>query len=345
MAVRHRRRVHAQALSSGDPTTTSSSTSSSGQIPWNLDRIDQRTNVLDNKYNPAGDGSNVDIYIIDTGVRDTHQDLRGRVFYAGFDAVDVLTGSNKSGTDCDGHGTHCAGIAAGSTYGVAKNASIYNLRALDCDGTGAVSGIVLGIDRIIQHHKLQRDSDGGGRPIVISQSLDIPDSASLNKAVEEATEVGVVCVGAAGNQATYSCLYSPAGATAGIAVGATDRDDHMATSTNFGECTTIMAPGEAIMSTSYACDTCTVTYSGTSMAAPHVAGYAAILLGLEPGLTPAQVKERMLEQSTKDCVVMSSAAAAQNRAGLHRTPNRLLYVESRSSATAADTGGEASGAT
>lgn len=292
--------------------------------PWNLDRLDQRTQALDNQYDPSGDGNNVDIYIIDTGVRGTHEELRGRVQYAGFDAVDELTGSHNNGEDCNGHGTHCAGTAAGKTFGVAKRANIYNLRALNCEGSGAVSGIVQGIDRIIAHHQ----EGGSGRPIVISQSLGVKKSASLNGAIRAATDAGIVCVGASGNQASYSCDYSPASATMGISVGATDQNDEVTIFTNTGECTTIMAPGTQITSSWRTCDTCTKTMSGTSMAAPHAAGYAAIVLSKNPQLTPAQVMEKMIEQSTKGEIVMSRIESMRS----HETPNRLLYVESKAAA-------------
>ena len=293
-------------------------------VPWNLDRLDQHSNHLDHSFSPDGDGKDVDIYIIDTGVRASHQELKDRVFYAGFDAVDHLTGTNNQGRDCNGHGTHCAGTAAGSTYGVAKKANIYNLRALNCEGTGAVSGIVMGIDKIVK----QKTEGGSGRPIVISQSLGVKKSPSLNGAVKKATEAGITCVGAAGNQGSYSCDYSPASATMGIAVGATDQSDDVTIFTNTGECTTIMAPGSHITSASHRCDTCTKTMSGTSMAAPHAAGYAAIVLSQHPNMTADKVKKRMIKQSTKGKVLMSSIASSK----AHTTPNRLLYVRSTTAA-------------
>lgn len=293
-------------------------------VPWNLDRIDQRSNQLNQEYNPDGDGSNVDIYIIDTGVMASHQEFEGRVRYAGFDAVDHLTGTHNEGTDCNGHGTHCAGTAAGKTYGVAKKANIYNLRALNCEGTGAVSGIVMGIDKIIQH----KQERGNGRPVVISQSLGVKKSTSLNRAIKEASNAGIVCVGAAGNQGSYSCNYSPASAMDGISVGAIDKNDEVTMFTNTGECTTIMAPGTQITSATIGCNSCTKTMSGTSMAAPHVAGYAAIVLSQNPSMSPAEIKAKMIGQSTKGKILMSVIAATR----VHTTPNRLLYVESLSAA-------------
>lgn len=300
--------------------------STESSIPWNLDRLDQHTNNLDRKYNPSGDGKDVDIYIIDTGVRASHQEFEGRVHYAGFDAVDFLTGSRNQGEDCNGHGTHCAGTAAGKTYGVAKKAHIYNLRALNCEGVGAVSGIVIGIDQIVQHVQERRS----GRPAVISQSLGVKKSITLNQAIVNAVEAGIVCVGAAGNQASYSCDYSPASAKVGIAVGATNQDDQVTIFTNTGECTDIMAPGMAIKSSTNDCDTCTMTLSGTSMAAPHVAGYAAILLSSNPQLTAFQAKEKIMGHATKGHVQMTAIASARAK----KTPNRLLYVANEENTTA-----------
>lgn len=304
----------------------------SDAVPWNLDRLDQHSKELDHSFDPEGDGSDVDIYIIDTGVRATHQELAGRVHYSGYDAVDDLTGSHNHGDDCNGHGTHCAGTAAGSTYGVAKKANIYNLRALNCEGTGAVSGIVTGIDKIVQ----QKAEGGTGRPMVISQSLGVKKSVSLNGAIQEATNAGITCVGAAGNQGSYSCDYSPASATMGIAVGATDQNDDVTIFTNTGECTTIMAPGTQITSGSNRCDTCTKTMSGTSMAAPHAAGYAAIVLSQNPRMSPAEVMAKMIAQSTKGSVVMSSIASTRG----HSTPNRLLYVQSVAAAKEEELGNQ-----
>ena len=296
-----------------------------GKVPWNLDRLDQHTNKLDGVYNPVGTGKNAKIYIIDTGVRATHQELAGRVHSAGFDAVDYLTGTHNNGEDCNGHGTHCAGTAAGKTYGVAKEAEIYNLRALNCQGSGAVSGIVMGIDKIIAHHKEDKD----GRPAVISQSLGVKKSESLNAAIQRAVEAGIPMVGAAGNQADYSCNYSPPSAKVGIAVGATDTSDEVTIFTNTGPCTDIMAPGYHITSASNECDTCTKTMSGTSMATPHVAGYAAILLGLTPQLNAVDLKKRMMKQATKDVVKLTAIASSRAK----ETPKRLLYV---ATATAQD---------
>ena len=298
--------------------------SGDNSVLWNLDRLDQRDNALDQSYDPAGDGSNVDIYILDSGMRLTHQDLEGRAQYMGYDAVDDLVGGHKQGLDdCDGHGTHCAGVAAGKKFGVAKNASIYNARVLECDGSGLVSGIVKAIEFIIKQNQEHE------RRAVISLSLDVKNSVSLDKAMEAAADSGIVGVGAAGNQAAYSCDYSPGRSSKSIAVGATNKEDEVTSFTNTGKCTTIMAPGARITSAWYDCDTCTKTISGTSMATPHVAGYAAIVLSQDSELTAEQVMQKMINESTKDAVKIMSGSVEE-------TPNRLLYVTSKASVAAGE---------
>ena len=289
----------------------------SSKIPWNLDRIDQHGPELDHHFKPEGDGHLASIYVIDTGIRYTHKQFEGRAHYAGFDAIDKLTGSNLKGSDCHGHGTHCAGTAAGKTYGVAKKANVYSVRALGCKGSGAVSGIVEGMDYIA---KKKATTHSG--PFIFSMSLGVRASHSLNAAVKRAMAQGIAAVGAAGNQGDDSCKYSPASARDGIAVGATDQSDKMVAFSNAGACTDVYAPGTEIKSASANCNTCTMTLSGTSMAAPHVAGYMAIILSLNPKMTAIQAKQMMIQQSTKDAVdlaVISSSLAS-------RTPNRLLYV-------------------
>lgn len=291
---------------------------SPNEVMWNLDRLDQRDDHLDGEYKPEGTGALASIYIIDTGVRYTHHEFEGRAKYAGFDVIDKLTGSNQRGEDCQGHGTHCAATAAGKTYGVAKKAHIYSLRALGCEGSGAVSGIIEGMDFIAKQVN-QKTHEG---PVVFSMSLGVRESYALNTAIQIVTDMGIIAVSAAGNQAGDACDYSPASARVGIAVGATDRHDDMVPFSNAGECTDIYAPGASIKSATSSCDTCTMTESGTSMAAPHVAGYMAVFLSFHPEMTAAQAKAHMIEQSTKDAVglaVISGSLAS-------RTPNRLLYV-------------------
>ena len=287
-------------------------------VAWNLDRLDSHDKKLDGKFEPEGTGEMASIYIIDTGVRYSHEEFEGRAHYAGFDAIDKLTGSKLEGKDCHGHGTHCAATAAGKTFGVAKKATIYSVRALGCSGSGAVSGIVEGMDYIAS----KVDSGENTGPVVFSMSLGVRMSESLNAAVQRATKKGIVAVGASGNQGGDSCNYSPASARVGIAVGATDKDDNAVAFSNAGECTDISAPGAEIKSAFGTCDTCTKSLSGTSMAAPHVAGYMAVLLSLNPHMTAEEAKSHMVERSTKGVVGLAAISSSL----AHRTPNRFLYV-------------------
>lgn len=289
-------------------------------VQWNLDRLDQHYNSLDGEYNPSGDGTGIDIYILDTGIRYDHTDFNGRVRYAGMDSIDELTGSNLKGKDCNGHGTHCAGVAGGRIYGVAKGADIYSLRVLGCSGKGAVSGIVMGIDFLIGKSKKESNR------IVMGLSLDLKMSRSLNMAVEIAVQNNIPTVVAAGNQGKDSCLYSPSSAPSSISVGATNLQDVAMPFSNSGKCVDLFAPGTEITSAGYSCSSCKTVKSGTSMSAPHVLGATAILLQEDNELTAAEVKQKLVEISSKGVVDLSKLPQdlAKN------TPNRLLYVHTKS---------------
>ena len=288
---------------------------------WNLDRLDQHANSLDGEYNPTGDGTGIDIYILDTGIRYDHTDFNDRAHYAGMDSIDELTGSKLKGKDCSGHGTHCAGIAAGRIHGVAKGANIYSLRVLDCSGKGAVSGIVMGIDFLIGKSKKENNRK------VMGLSLDLKKSRSLNMAVETAAKNNIPSVVAAGNQGEDSCKYSPSSAPSSISVGATNLQDSAMRFSNSGECVDLFAPGSPIRSAGYACSTCELTQSGTSMSAPHVLGAAAILLQEDVNLTAAEVKQKLIEKSSKGVVDLSKLPHYLAR----NTPNRLLYIATKTS--------------
>ena len=287
-------------------------------MPWNLDRLDQHRNNLDGVYNPEGDGKGVDIYIFDTGIRYSHHDFEGRAKYGGYDAIDMLTGSKRKGADCNSHGTHCAGTAAGKTYGVAKKASLYSIRVLGCTGTGAVSGILHGLEYLLQKNK--RETNPARK--VISMSLGVRRHVVFNNAVNTVAKSGIVVVAASGNQAKDSCGISPASAAGSIAVAATDRSDMSTSFSNIGRCVDVFAPGAAITSAGMDCDSCTSVKSGTSMACPHVAGYVAVLLGIEPNLSPTAVKKRIAKHATRNAI---SLIAMSERLAPD-TPNRLLYV-------------------
>jgi subtilisin family serine protease len=267
---------------------------------WGLDRIDQRTRPLSGTYNYRS-AAGVTAYVIDTGIRITQQDYAGRAAY-GWDFID----NDSVAADCNGHGTHVAGTIGGTRYGVAKDVKLVAVRALDCKGSGSYSAIIAAIDWVTAH---------AVKPAVANMSVGGPNSAALNNAVTRSIAAGVTYAVAAGNDNLNACGYSPAATPNAITVGATDQVDNRAYFSNFGSCVDIFAPGVQITSDSYQSDTATQTMSGTSMATPHVAGAAALVLGANPAWTPLQVRNALVTQAT--------AAVGSPGAG---SPNKLLYT-------------------
>ncbi len=226
--------------------------------PWGLDRIDQRNEPLSGSYTYNSTGTGVRAYIIDTGIQTSHPEFGGRAS-AVYDAL----GGN--GQDCNGHGTHVAGTVGGSTYGVAKNAYLRAVRVLDCNGSGATSGIIAGIDWV---------RTNGIHPAVANMSLGGGYSASLNTAATNLANSGIFLAVAAGNSNADACNTSPASASGTYTVAASDRNDARASFSNYGACVDGYGPGVAIKSAWL--NSGTNTISGTSMATPHVVGAAAL---------------------------------------------------------------------
>ncbi|MGV9451527.1 S8 family peptidase [Streptomyces sp. NPDC003635] len=270
---------------------------------WGLDRIDQRSLPLNNRYTwPDSGGTGVTVYVIDTGVRISHKDFGGRASY-GWDFV----GGDKSAGDGNGHGTHVAGTAAGSKYGVAKRAKVVSVRVLDNAGAGTTAQVIAGIDWVTRNAR---------KPAVANVSLGGSYNAQLNAAVRNSIASGVTYTVAAGNDGLPAGLYSPASVGPALTVGATDREDARASFSNHGSSLDLFAPGVAITSSSYAGDSAKATYSGTSMAAPHAAGAAALYLADHRKATPAQVSKALV------------AGAANGRVSGRGpgSPNKLLQV-------------------
>lgn len=269
--------------------------------PWGLDRIDQRQPPLDGQYDYATDGHGVHAYVIDSGIRATHAEFGGRVL-GEFTALDDGRGTD----DCYGHGTHVAGVLGGATYGVAKGVTLHAVRVLDCVGSGSVSDAIAGIDWVTAHHV---------SPAVANLSLGGGASAALDEAVRRSIDAGVTYVVSAGNGSGDACLQSPARVAAAIAVGASDSADAQAPFSNFGSCVALYAPGVGITSAWGTGDAALNTLSGTSTAAPHVAGTAALYLALNPSASPADVADALVANADADVLTGLGPGS----------PDRLLY--------------------
>jgi len=269
--------------------------------PWNLDRIDQRSLPLNGVYSPSGSpGTGVHAYVIDTGIYTAHTQFGGR-------ANNVYDATGGTGADCNGHGTHVAGILGATSYGVANQVRLHGVRVLNCTGSGTTSGVIAGVDWV----RLNRVN-----PAVANMSVGGGFSSALNTAVNNLAGSGVfISVGAGGENAN-ACNTSPASATSAMTVAASTSTDAKASYSSYGSCVDIYAPGSSIISTWYTSSTATNTLSGTSMAAPHAAGAAARYKATFGDAASVTIDAWLKNRATLDKITGNPTG----------TPNRLLYI-------------------
>ncbi|MGW1490294.1 S8 family peptidase [Streptomyces sp. NPDC002402] len=277
---------------------------------WGLDRIDQKALPLDNSYTYNTTASNVTAYVVDTGIRTSHQDFGGRAT----SGKDFIYNDTNAG-DCNGHGTHVAGTIGGSAYGVAKGVKLVSVRIFNCINDSPTDLVVSAVEWVTQN---------AAKPAVANMSARFGSSVpSLETAIKNSIASGVVWTLSANNQSEDACNSSPAKLPEAITVGNTTSSDrrnqdpyYSYVGSNYGPCLDIWAPGTDIKSADYQSDTGYAIKTGTSMAAPHAAGAAALYLAGHPNATAQQTRDALIAQATT--VTIGDAKAG--------SPNKLLNI-------------------
>ncbi len=282
---------------------------------WGLDRIDQSNLPLDDTYEYTYTGAGVQVYIFDSGIRKSHEDFGGRAT-CGINLI-----STETCTDLNFHGTHVAGTVGGTISGVAKGVQLVDVKVLDKSGRGSFSGILTGLEYVIAQKQ-----NNPTIPMVINMSLGgnvvLPE---VEDAIDDAVNAGIVVVVAAGNSALDACEQTPAYVSSAVTTGASNMDDTRADFSNFGDCVDIYAPGVDIVSAYYTGDDEYAYASGTSMAAPHIAGVAALYLEVNPTWTPAQVWNAMRDDAVEE--IQRTYDPIENYFRMRRTTRLLTQTQ------------------
>jgi subtilisin family serine protease len=267
--------------------------------PWGLDRIDQHPLPLSGSYTYTANGTGVRVYIIDSGIYTGHSQFGGR-------ASNVWDYAGGSGADCNGHGTHVAGIVGGTTYGVAKNVYLRGVRVVDCGGYGGTPEVIAAMDWVRLNHI---------KPAVANMSLGYPYSSTVNTAATNMINAGIFTAVASGNENQLACNVSPASAGGTLTVNASASNDARASFSNYGGCSDIYAPGVSVPSSYLGSTTATATLSGTSMASPHAAGVGALYKHAFGDAASSTIVSWIIANATPGVITGNPAG----------TPNRLLY--------------------
>jgi hypothetical protein len=295
-------------------------------VPWGLDRIDQRKLPVDGKYKVPMHGDNgagITVYVLDSGVRSTHEEFEGRVT-EGFDFVTHST----SVKDCTGFGTSAAAVIAGKTYGVAKAAKIVSVRILDCENRAKASHVTSALEWVILNVQHQRSRQV---PAIIFMRFHSGQNDEVDKAVASTTKFGIPVIAPAGDGAsgTFCSETSPATSKSAIMVGSTDDDDYRSSFSNYGGCIDLFAPGNNITSASFKSDTAIEASSGTAISAAHVAGAAALLLDMNARVSPKDLGSILTSLGTVDVVKNGTGMEVGESAGKSEYPSpRLTFVRS-----------------
>ncbi|KAI8896175.1 peptidase S8/S53 domain-containing protein [Globomyces pollinis-pini] len=287
---------------------------------WGIDRIDQRDLPLNKIYNsPGGQGENITVYVIDTGLKADHPEFEGRAVNGPGFVHGVIT---ETSPDDNGHGTHCAGTIASKTYGVAKKAKVVSLKVFDRTG-GGDSGVIAAIQYVAKNAVPGKT--------VVSMSLgtdlrncvdtqtnptqEVCNNPIMKEALRAATELNIPFAVAAGNDATDACRVAPASEPKAYTVASSTSSDRLSGFSNHGKCVDIIAPGSSITSTWN--NGRTNTISGTSMATPHVAGVMAVLLSQRSFATVEELYDAVSALATPNKFTSLPAG----------TVNKLLFVK------------------